>query len=49
MPFATYSALTSFSSWIICVRYSLEMKGLEMPIVNFLAAGCAGWAGAVVG
>jgi len=24
------------SSWIICVRYSLLMNGLEIPIVNFL-------------
>src|SRR5512135_2186677 len=61
MPAFMYSALTSFSSWIICVRYSELMKELEMPIVNFLpvaagavvapAAGAAAavGAGAVVG
>src|SRR5512143_4110217 len=46
MPLAIYSALTALSSSIICVRYSLLMKELEMPMVNFLAAGASVAAGA---
>src|SRR5688500_7507502 len=37
-----YSWLTSINSSIICVRYSLLINGLEMPIVNG-APSAAGW------
>jgi hypothetical protein len=33
--------LTSINDWIIWVRYSLLMNGLEMPMVNFLPSGAA--------
>src|SRR5918994_6681804 len=45
-----YSWLTAISSSIICVRYSLLMKGLEIPIVNGApSAPGASVAGASVG
>src|ERR1044071_6214606 len=34
MPLSMYSLLTSCSSEIIWVRYSLLMKGLEIPMVK---------------
>src|SRR5688572_14361198 len=37
-----YSWLTSINSSIICVRYSLLINGLEMPIVNGTPS-AAGW------
>jgi hypothetical protein len=43
-----YSWLTSISSAIICVRYSLLMNGFEMPIVKVSAAGSSVAAGACV-
>src|SRR5512142_3111119 len=46
MPLAMYSALTALRSSIIWVRYSLLMNELEMPMVNFLAAGASVAAGA---
>src|SRR4051794_21684299 len=40
-PLSMYSLLVSISSWIICVRYSLLMKGFEIPMVNFLPGAAA--------